>query len=102
MSSGAPALLRTALNDVHRRLAARMVDFAGWEMPVQYPSGIIAEHQAVRSACGLFDLSHMGRVFVRGPDALRLAQLCTTRDLSRVAPGQAAYALLCLRDGAIA
>jgi aminomethyltransferase len=78
-----------------------MVDFAGWDMPVQYPTGIIAEHLAVRSACGLFDLSHMGRVFLRGADAMELAQLCTTRDLSRIVGGQAAYSLLCLPDGGI-
>src|SRR5437899_8180885 len=89
------ALLRTPLHAEHVRLAARMVDFAGWDMPVQYPSGILAEHHAVRSACGLFDLSHMGRVFVRGRDALGLAQQCCTRDLSRIGPGEAAYAVLC-------
>jgi aminomethyltransferase len=71
-----------------------MVDFAGWDMPVQYPTGILAEHQAVRSACGLFDLSHMGRVFLRGPDALALAQECCTRDLSRIRPGEAAYSVV--------
>jgi glycine cleavage system T protein (aminomethyltransferase) len=101
MGSGAPALLRTPLHDVHRRLGARMVDFAGWDMPVQYPSGIIAEHRAVRSACGIFDLSHTGRVYVRGPDALRLAQLCCTRDLSRIRAGEAAYSLLCNEQGGI-
>jgi aminomethyltransferase len=101
MSSGAPPLLRTALNDVHRRLGARMVDFAGWDMPVQYPSGIIAEHQAVRTAAGLFDLSHMGRVFVRGPDALGLSQACFTRDLRRIRAGEAAYGLLCTEPGGI-
>src|ERR1051325_8810696 len=87
-------LLATPLNAVHRRLGARMVDFAGWNMPVQYPSGILAEHAAVRSNCGIFDLSHMGRVFVRGADALALAQECCTRDLARIRPGEAAYALL--------
>ena len=101
MSSGAPALLRTALNDVHRQLGARMVDFAGWDMPVQYAGGIIAEHQAVRTACGLFDLSHMGRVFVRGADAVALAQVCFSRDLRRIRPGEAAYGLLCNEDGGI-
>jgi aminomethyltransferase len=101
MSSGASALLRTALHDVHRRMGARMVDFAGWNMPVQYPSGILAEHQAVRTACGIFDLSHMGRVWVRGRDALALAQLCCTRDLARVRAGEAAYSLLCNQDGGI-
>jgi aminomethyltransferase len=95
------ALLRTPLYTSHLRLGARMVDFAGWQMPVQYPSGIIAEHLAVRSGCGLFDLSHMGRVVLRGPEALRLAQLCLTRDLTRVAPGQAAYSLICQEDGGI-
>src|SRR5437762_2976422 len=101
MGSGAPALLRTPLHAAHLRLAARMVDFAGWEMPVQYPSGIIAEHQAVRSGCGIFDLSHMGRVSVRGRDAMALAQWCCTRDLSRVPAGQAAYSLLCNEQGGI-
>jgi aminomethyltransferase len=100
-SSPQAALLATPLNALHRRLGARMVDFAGWEMPVQYPTGILAEHQAVRSACGLFDLSHMGRVFLRGPDVLALAQECCTRDLSRIRPGEAAYSVLCQPDGGI-
>src|SRR5437763_191442 len=95
------ALLRTPLNALHRRLGARLVEFAGWDMPVQYPTGILAEHQAVRSACGLFDLSHMGRVFLRGRDAVALAQECCTRDLARIRPGEAAYAVLCLPDGGI-
>src|ERR671932_1641190 len=94
-------LLRTPLHGVHQRLEARMVDFAGWDMPVQYPTGILAEHQAVRTACGLFDLSHMGRVYLRGPDALTLAQECCTRDLSRIRQGEAAYSVLCLPDGGI-
>src|SRR5439155_8308360 len=91
----------TPLNALHRRLGARMVDFAGWDMPVQYPTGILAEHHAVRTASGLFDLSHMGRVFLRGPDALALAQECCTRDLSRIRPGEAAYSVLCAADGGI-
>src|SRR4051794_40801204 len=78
-----------------------MVDFAGWDMPVQYPSGIIAEHLAVRASCGIFDLSHMGRVWVRGPDALALSQVCCTRDLSRIRSGEAAYTVLCHPDGGI-
>jgi aminomethyltransferase len=78
-----------------------MVDFAGWDMPVQYPSGILAEHQAVRSACGIFDLSHMGRVYLRGAGALALAQECCTRDLSRIRPGEAAYSVVCRPDGGI-
>ena len=83
-SSPQTALLATPLHALHRRIGARMVDFAGWDMPVQYPTGILAEHQAVRSACGLFDLSHMGRVFLLGRDALALAQECCTRDLARI------------------
>jgi aminomethyltransferase len=78
-----------------------MVDFAGWDMPVQYAGGILAEHTAVRTACGLFDLSHMGRVYLRGQDALALAQRCLSRDLSRLRTGQAAYGLLCREDGGI-
>ena len=94
-------LLKTPLNAAHRRIGARMVDFAGWDMPVQYSSGILAEHNAVRTACGLFDLSHMGRVFVRGADALLLSQACCTRDLDRIRPGEATYSVLCAEDGGI-
>ena len=78
-----------------------MVDFAGWDMPVQYPTGILAEHQAVRERCGLFDLSHMGRVHLRGADVLELAQACCTRDLSKISSGVAAYSLLCNDAGGI-
>jgi aminomethyltransferase len=78
-----------------------MVDFSGWDMPVQYPTGILAEHRAVRTTCGLFDLSHMGRVILRGADALALAQDCCTRDLSRLPAGAAAYSVVCDRDGGI-
>jgi aminomethyltransferase len=100
-SDPALGLLETPLNAVHRDLNARMVDFAGWDMPVQYPTGILAEHNAVRSTCGVFDLSHMGRVYLRGADALALAQDCGTRDLSRLPPGAAAYSVICDRDGGI-
>src|SRR5215471_5905119 len=94
-------LLQTPLAARHRQLGARMVDFAGWDMPVQYPTGILAEHEAVRTRCGIFDLSHMGRVYVRGADALPLAQECCTRDLARIPSGEAAYGLLCSEDGGI-
>src|ERR1041385_3638508 len=100
--SGAPrTLLRAPLHALHQKLRGRMVDFAGWNMPVQYPSGILAEHAAVRTSCGMFDLSHMGRVYVRGSDAVALAQECCTRDLSRLPAGEAAYSLLCQMDGGI-
>src|SRR5947209_13054887 len=101
-SPSSPAgLLRTPLTGVHQRLNARMVDFAGWQMPVQYPTGILAEHQAVRQGCGLFDLSHMGRVHLRGRDALALAQECCTRDFSKVGLGEAAYSVVCDPEGGI-
>src|SRR5438132_5366311 len=99
--SSQPGLLRTPLFGVHQRLNGRIIDFAGWEMPVQYPTGILTEHQAVRTTCGLFDLSHMGRVYLRGRDALALAQECCTRDLARIRPGEAAYSVLCQADGGI-
>src|SRR5690349_19521307 len=100
-SEPARDLLQTVLNAAHRQLGARMVDFAGWDMPVQYPTGILTEHAAVRTSCGVFDLSHMGRVFLRGHDAMTLAQECCTRDLSRVPTGAAAYSVVCDRDGGV-
>lgn len=96
----APAL-RSPLFPLHQRLGARFLLFGGWEMPLQYPTGIPREHLAVRSGCGLFDLSHLGRLFLHGPDALALAQWCLTRDLARVPAGEAAYALLCRPDGGV-
>jgi aminomethyltransferase len=96
MASG--ELRRTPLYDEHRALGARLVDFAGWEMPVQY-SGIKAEHQAVRRAAGLFDVSHMGEAFFRGPDAEEAVQRLVTRDVSRLETGQAGYSAVCYEDG---
>jgi aminomethyltransferase len=84
---------RTALHQRHIDRGARMVSYAGWEMPVQY-SGIIGEHQAVREAAGLFDLGHMGEVEVTGPDAEAFLQWTTTNDVRKLAPGAAQYALL--------
>src|SRR5208282_6456649 len=81
---------RTPLYEAHRALGARLVDFAGWEMPVQY-SSVLAEHEAVRSAAGLFDVSHMGEVEFRGPGALASANGLLSNDLARVANGQAVY-----------
>jgi len=88
---------RTPLFDVHVRAGARIVEFAGWEMPVQY-TGILDEHQAVRTRAGLFDVSHMGEVVFRGPKALESLQRLFTNDLSKCADGQAMYGCLC-RDG---
>jgi aminomethyltransferase len=91
---------RTPLYDVHVALGARMIEFGGWLMPVQYTS-IIEEHRAVRSRAGIFDLSHMGEIEVSGPDALSLVQWVTTNDASRLDLGQAQYSLLCRPDGGI-
>lgn len=92
------ALKRTALNAVHRAAGARMVEFGGWEMPVEY-SGIIEEHLAVRTRAGLFDVSHMGEIEVRGPQALALVQLITSNDASRLSVGQAQYSALMYPQG---
>jgi aminomethyltransferase len=89
---------KTPLNAVHRALGARMVDFAGWDMPVQY-SGVVAEHEAVRSAAGMFDVSHMGEVEFRGEGALDSANALITNDLKRIADGQAVYAGLLNHHG---
>jgi len=93
-------LKQTALNENHRQLGARMVDFGGWEMPVQYPSGTIEEHLAVREAVGIFDVSHMGELEVHGEDALDLLQHVTCNDVARLADGQIQYSALTLPNGA--
>src|SRR5215218_2124509 len=95
------ALLKTALHSRHLAAGARMVDFGGWDMPIQYKSGIRAEHLAVRAGVGVFDLSHMGRLHVRGVDALCLVQWLTTNDASRLAAGRAQYSLICGDQGQI-
>jgi aminomethyltransferase len=94
-------LARTPLHGEHVRLGAKLVPFAGYEMPVQYPSGITAEHRAVREAAGLFDVSHMGEVVVSGPDALTLVQQATVNDASGLAVGQAQYSAMCRPDGGV-
>ncbi|MEZ5352443.1 MAG: glycine cleavage system aminomethyltransferase GcvT [Bryobacteraceae bacterium] len=97
MDSTAP-LRETPLNAVHRSLGARMVDFGGWDMPVQY-SGIIEEHHTVRRAVGLFDVSHMGEIEIRGPEAFDLVNYAATSAVSKVADGQAQYAGLLYEHG---
>jgi aminomethyltransferase len=91
-------LRKTALNGVHRRLKAKMVNFGGWDMPVEY-SGIVAEHMATRTAAGLFDVSHMGEIEVRGGRALDLVQYVTCNDASKLAVGQAHYSGLMTERG---
>jgi aminomethyltransferase len=91
-------LRHTPLYDEHKNLGARLVDFAGYEMPVQY-SGIQAEHNAVRNHAGLFDVSHMGEAIFRGPDAESAVQRLVTRDVARLDVGQAGYSAVCYEDG---
>lgn len=91
---------RTALYDTHIALGARMVEFGGWEMPVQY-SGILDEHNAVRTAAGLFDIDHMGQIEVQGPDALPYLQHLLTNDIASIALWQSAYGLLCYPSGGV-
>ena len=96
----AQTLLLTPLHDRHLALGARMVPFAGWEMPVQY-EGVIAEHKAVRNDCGVFDVSHMGEFEVEGPRATELLQATLSNDLDKIEPGQAQYTLLTNERGGI-
>jgi aminomethyltransferase len=93
-----PQLRITPLNAVHRRLGAKMVDFGGWDMPVQY-SGILDEHRTVREGVGLFDVSHMGEIEIFGPGALKLVNWVTTNDASKLAAGQAQYSALLYAHG---
>jgi aminomethyltransferase len=94
----ASSLRVTPLNSVHRALGAKMVDFGGWDMPVQY-SGIIDEHNAVRNAVGLFDVSHMGEIEIRGPEAGRLTDYVTTNNVAKLKTGQAHYSGLLYEHG---
>ena len=87
-------LKRTPLHELHRELGARLVPYAGWEMPVQYPQGIIAEHLRCRDAAALFDVSHMGQVRLEGPDAARALERLVPADIVGLAPGRARYTQL--------
>jgi aminomethyltransferase len=99
----APAIRRTALNAVHRQMGAKMVEFNGWDMPVEYPAsigcGIINEHMAVRTGVGIFDVSHMGDIRLAGPQALAAVQHIAMNDASRLAVGQAQYSALLYPEG---
>jgi glycine cleavage system T protein (aminomethyltransferase) len=96
-----PAVRKTALNTVHRRMGAKMVEFNGWDMPVEYPAsgGLIAEHLAVRNRVGIFDVSHMGDIRIAGPQALEATQHISMNDASRLAVGQAQYSALLYPQG---
>lgn len=96
-----PALKHTPFHDIHVALGAKMVPFAGFEMPVQYPTGITAEHQAVRERCGLFDVSHMGEFSVTGPDAVAFVNYVTSNDVAALVEGQVQYSTILEDRGTI-
>jgi aminomethyltransferase len=99
----ATTIRKTALNAVHRQMGAKMVDFNGWDMPVEYPAaigcGVINEHMAVRTGVGIFDVSHMGDIRLAGPQALAAVQHISMNDASRLAVGQAQYSALLYPEG---
>lgn len=91
---------RTTFYNIHKNLGAKIVEFAGYEMPIQY-SSIISEHKAVRNSVGVFDVSHMGEVFVKGENALDFVQYITVNDASKLFPGRVQYSAMCYEDGGI-
>ena len=91
-------LKTTALNQAHRELGAKMVDFGGWDMPVQY-TGILKEHQAVRTAAGLFDVSHMGTLEVVGPESMDFLQTMVPNNVAKLIDGKGLYTQLCHANG---
>ncbi len=94
-------LKKTPLNQSHRELGGKMVDFGGWEMPVQYKAGVIAEHLATREHSGLFDVSHMGEFYVEGEDAIKFVDKLTTNDVTKLVDGQAHYSALTRENGTV-
>jgi aminomethyltransferase len=98
MAESAVELKKTPLNSAHRRLGARMVDFGGWDMPVQY-SGILEEHSAVRTSVGIFDVSHMGEIEIRGPEAASLVDYVSCNNAAKLKVGQAHYSGLLYEHG---
>lgn len=101
MTAAASELKRTPLNSVHRTMGGRMVDFGGWDMPVQYPAGTIEEHLRTRNHAGLFDVSHMGEIDVRGAEAIALVNYLASNDASKLIDGQAQYSALTTPDGTV-
>ncbi|MCA9616937.1 MAG: glycine cleavage system aminomethyltransferase GcvT, partial [Myxococcales bacterium] len=93
-------LKRTSLHSIHADLGARLVPFAGWSMPVQY-EGLVKEHQAVRERCGLFDVSHMGELELKGADAVAFVDSLVTNAISTLPVGRAAYTVCCNAEGTI-
>src|ERR1051326_7233893 len=101
MAGATASVPRTALNAVHRQMGARMVEFNGWDMPVEYPGkgGIINEHLAVRTGVGVFDVSHMGDIRITGREALAATQHISMNDAARLQVGQAQYSALLYPQG---
>ncbi|MEJ7701051.1 MAG: hypothetical protein WKF71_15605 [Pyrinomonadaceae bacterium] len=94
-------LKKTPLNKVHRDLGGKMVDFGGWDMPVQYGAGVITEHLRTRNNVGLFDVSHMGEFWVEGEDAIAFVDKLTTNDVTKLVDGQAHYSALTRENGTV-
>lgn len=101
LTAPAQQLKQTPLNRLHRELGGRMVDFGGWDMPVQYPAGTIEEHLRTRNHCGLFDVSHMGEIDVRGADAIPFVNRITSNDVTKLVDGQAQYTALTTPEGTV-
>ena len=97
----AASLKQTPLNAVHRRMGGRMVDFGGWDMPIQYPLGTVEEHLRTRHNAGLFDVSHMGEIEVRGPDAIPFVNRLVSNDAAKLVDGQAQYSALTTPQGTV-
>jgi aminomethyltransferase len=94
-------LKKTPLNAVHRESGGKMVDFGGWDMPVQYAAGVIEEHMSTRTRAGLFDVSHMGEIWVEGPDAIAFVDRLTTNDVTKLQDGQAHYSCMTNKSGGV-
>jgi aminomethyltransferase len=101
MNAPAVELKRTPLNSAHRQLSGRMVEFGGWDMPVQYAAGTMTEHLRTRTQAGLFDVSHMGEIDVRGPDAIPFVNGLTSNDVTKLIDGQAQYSALTTPAGTV-
>ncbi|HEV2884002.1 MAG TPA: glycine cleavage system aminomethyltransferase GcvT [Pyrinomonadaceae bacterium] len=101
MTAVAPELKKTPLNAAHRQMGGRMVDFGGWDMPVQYPAGTVEEHLRTRKHAGLFDVSHMGEIEVTGPDSIAFINYVSSNDASKLIDGQAHYSALTTPEGTV-
>ncbi len=101
MTTAPEALKQTPLNAAHRQLGGRMVDFGGWDMPVQYPAGTVEEHLRTRRHCGLFDVSHMGEIEVRGAEAIAFVNRLCSNDVTKLVDGQAHYSALTTPEGTV-